>query len=123
MAIDIERLRWIHGRISGLSWGGFWREAVDGFGALLDAYEAHTEALTAIAEYHIPETRNDYQAIARRALSSECPVCHKPRSEPSMFCSAVHPRGEEIGLPPPGQVPHIKQKRGAGLSKEWIDDA
>ena len=26
------------------------------------------EALTAIAEYHIPEVRNDYQAIARAAL-------------------------------------------------------
>ena len=34
-----------------------------------DALADAVEALRAIAEKHIPETRNDYQAIARRALA------------------------------------------------------
>jgi hypothetical protein len=74
--------------------GGLDTEACAALDALLAEIERLREALEQIARtsgniYCVPSE------VAREALAGDgeaiCPACGKPRDEPSLFCSAVHP--------------------------------
>lgn len=74
---------------------------------LLDRIKIAVAALEAIAEYHIPEARNDYQAIARAALARLSAGGEEPRlttltesaEEEHGYCDC----GNCIGLPAAGE--------------------